>query len=215
MEVASRQTTLPNYDLFPPLPLDTDPPVYLSSNDPASTAPTLLFDPPIPTPPKRSVESHECPGEQVTLLAFGEDACPVCYRPQDNLSEHLLTTHSEAVNARLRDLADENDSTKPEYAERVVPKEPAMYAEVTVDAPGERFDATDSRECNGCGDMVSASFARVFGWEDGTIFCRECQPRSERFTNDPARKYGSYSAPENVTGTDNPRYNRDPGAEVS
>lgn len=217
MEVVGHQRTLPDFDLFDPLPLHTDPPVYLHTNDPPATEPTLLLDPPLPTPPRDHVEPRDPPGEQAPLTAFADGACPVCHRQPDNVSEHLLTQHADVVNDRLAELKAERDDpfADDRPAGRVVPKEPAMFGEVETDTPGERLDAPNPRECNDCGTVMSVGYKRIFGHENGDLWCPDCKPRAQRYTNDPARQHGSYSAPANTTGTDNPRYNYEPNAELS
>lgn len=76
---------------------------------------------------------------------------------------------------------------------------PVMYGEV------ETEQQSDPRECNGCGERVSAGYARTFAWENGTLFCADCKSRSERYSMDPSYGPDHDSDPSQLTGSSNPR----------
>lgn len=207
MAGGTRQTTLPDHGLFPALPLQTTPPTYLYHNDPPDTQPTLLFDPPIPSPPPRSTPEYEPPGRQVSLARWCPDLCPVCHRVDPNVAEHLLLDHPDVVNDRLDALAAAQDATTPDADPApVAPAKgtaPAAFKTVPDERPGQPVgDFTDARACNDCGTIMSKSYARIFATEHGDLWCPDCRSRSERYSNEGGRTHGT--DPATVTGADNP-----------
>lgn len=202
-----RQATLHDFGLTPPPVLQTTPANYLHTNDTPPTEPTYIVPEPIPDPPKEHVEPHECPGEQVELHAFADDACPICHRPQSIVPEHILLDHADVVNDYL--AANAPDGNGFETAEDTDPIEPlssgpAMFAEAPEPGPGQRLHPKDPRKCNDCGERMSSGYARIFSTETGDLYCPDCRSRAERYSNQGYETGGT--TPDSVTGSDNPRY---------
>lgn len=205
MEVGGHQATLPDFDLCRPTPLQTEPPTYLTTNDPPDTHPTLLFEPPLDTPAKPPVPATEPPGEQATLARYCDDCCPVCHAIEPNVAEHLLLEHADVVNERLEELASDPEPTVPEPddGQPAADPEPAAFKDAPTDRAGQRVAGFgDHRACDDCGERLSASYARIFATEQGRLYCPDCRSRSERYSNAGGTFDGT--DPATVTGTSNP-----------
>lgn len=207
------QLTLADFDLVPDTPLQTEPPTYLHTNDPPTTQPTLIVDDPIPEPPKPAIESHDCPGEQVTFARYCDNLCPVCHRLEDKLSEHVLVEHPEFVNDRLADLKRERDTPTTfdatddtDHIDDAGTPEPAMFGEIPTETHGEPIaNFSDPRACDDCGERMSKSYARIFADTLDRLYCPDCRSRSERYSNDDVYGEETHSDPESIRGSNNAR----------
>lgn len=106
--MATRQTTLPDYGLFDPIPLVTTPPRYLHENDRPTTHPTFI-DLVGPTPPRDHTEPREPPGEQAPLHAFETHHPQPRWQPnRDRATPRACDRCGEHVSTRFKEVwADE------------------------------------------------------------------------------------------------------------
>lgn len=117
--------------------------------------------------------------------------CDICGTFTAYPSQHRRDVHPETVEVS-------HEERDPD-ATAVEPRGPVMYGEVETELQ------SDPRECNDCGERVSASYARIFARENGDLWCSDCRARSERYSNDPSYGPDHESDPSTLTGSSNPR----------
>ncbi len=207
MDAAGQQTTLADFDLTAPAALQTTPARYLHTNDRPATEPTYIAHVP-PAEPRDATPDREPPGEQAELFDFA-GTCPFCTADPDSLEKHYLLEHPAAVNDRIAEIKGQQEDAPadPDPEPLRVNPEPVAFDRFTgPDHGGQRLQAEDQHACAECGQHLSHKYVSIFGFDapNREPKCRNCEPRSRRFSMDPAAPHPEHSQPL-ATGSDNHR----------